>query len=352
MQIKIFMAFNYIKNIDWNSFRGDSSQFSFIFEHDDQFTNLVQCCRKTAYLIRSLTIYTMTCGALGHPGGSFSDADFLSVLFNYILRYKSCEPGWDKRDVFYLSKCHACPSLYATLSLFGYFDPAELKTYGTFGSMLESHPDMHKTPGIELSGGSLGQIPGVAVGRALAIKEKGPDHYGRMVYTLVGDGECDEGSVWEAFMSASQYGLDNLVFIIDYNKVQAKGFVSDDMGLEPFRDKLQAFGLDVYEVKNGHDAAEIINTFNTLLANRRGKSIAVILNTVKGYPIEACLFNPNWHTSAPRSVDMAGKWLEELWMKHGRPLGINHEAVNELLQGIQVAPPIHERIDSFEDKQA
>lgn len=346
------MVFKFFKNLSWSEFREDSSRFSFVFESDDEFLPLVRQCQYTAYLIRSLAIHTMTSGALGHPGGSFSDAEFLSVLYNYILRYRADDPHWDQRDVFYLSKCHACPSLYATLSVFGYFAPSQLKTYGTFGSMLESHPDMHKTPGIEISGGSLGQIPGIAVGRALAIKQKGPDHYGRMVYTLVGDGECDEGSVWEAFMSASQYGLDNLVFIIDYNKVQAKGFISDDMGLEPFKDKLEAFGMDVYNIKNGHDAAEIITTFNTLLSSRRGKPSAVILNTVKGYPVEACKFNPNWHTSAPRSIEMAAGWLEELWEKQGKKYGVPHAAVDEIAAGIEIAAPLHGCVDSFEDKQA
>jgi transketolase len=346
------MAFNFTTNLNWSAFREDSSEFSFVFEHDRDFGDLVESCEKTAFVARCLAVYTMTCGALGHPGGSFSDSDFLAVLYNYLLRYRAREPRWEKRDVFYLSKCHACPSLYAILSMFGFFDPSHLKTYGTFGSILESHPDMHKTPGIEISGGSLGQIPGVAVGRALAMKQKGPDHYGRMVYTLIGDGECDEGSVWEAFMSASQYGLDNLVFVIDYNKVQAKGFICDDMGLEPLKDKLEAFGLDVYTVRNGHDVAEIITTFNSLLSCRRGKSSVVVLNTVKGYPIETCTLNPNWHTSAPRSIAMAQDWLEELWRKQGRKLGISHDFVDGLVSDMVVAAPLHACIDKFEDKQA
>lgn len=352
--MQIFSDMVYISYINdvWKPFRKDTWRFSFVLPHRDDFRELSNNCEKTAFLLRVLSIYSMTCGALGHPGGSFSDAELLSVLYEYVLRHKADEPNWKMRDVFYLSKCHACPSTYAILALFGYFDISELKNYGTWGAMLESHPDRLKTPGIEISGGSLGQIPGVAVGRALAIKQKGPDHANRMVYSLVGDGECDEGSVWEAFMSASAYCLDNLVFVIDYNKVQAKGFVNDDMKIEPLGDKLKAFGMDVREIRNGHDVTEIINVFNDILVNRRGKPFAVILNTIKGYPVERCEYNPNWHTSAPRSKEMAREWLEELWIKDGQRMGIPHEFIESIVSDIEISKPLHGEVDKFEDRQA
>lgn len=336
----------------WTPFREDPRTFQEVLSYHPDHASLLSGCETAAYLIRSMAVCSMTCGSLGHPGGSFSEADFLAVLYNYILRYDPKNPDWRFRDVFYLSKCHACPGLYAALALFGYFPIEWLKSYGTWGGPLESHPDRKKTPGIEISGGSLGQIPGVAAGRALAIRQLGPDHNNRMVYALLGDGECDEGSVWEAFMAAGHYGLDNLVFIIDYNKVQAKGFVHDDMTIEPLADKLRSFNLQVWEVKNGHDIEEIVSTFNLLRINRRGRPHAVILNTVKGYSVDMCRFNTNWHTSAPRSIDQAADWLHEIWRGSGRRLGIPGSFVERLIAGIEIMPPLHDNPDAVKDNQA
>jgi transketolase len=256
------------------------------------------------------------------------------------------------RDVFYLSKCHSAPALYTALALYGYFPIQKLKYFGAWGSGLESHPDWLVTPGIEVSGGSLGQIPGVAVGRALAIRQNGPDHNDRMIYTLVGDGECNEGSVWEAFMAAGHYKLDNLVFVVDYNKVEAKGFISQDMSLEPLADKFRAFNFQVFETQNGHDVAELVDAFNRIGAQRRGKPTALILNTIKGKKVRECQYNPNWHTSAPRNVESAGLWLEELWDQDGRRLGIPQEFHRALTQAIEIVPPVHDNPDQMHDRQA
>lgn len=352
MQILLVMVFSFAHKCGFSCIRENCRHFNFVFPYQREYQELMTSCERAAYVIRCLSVYSMASGALGHPGGTFSEAEFLAVLYNYVLRHDSSSPDWETRDVFYLSKCHACPGLYATLSMFGYFPEEWLATYGTWGSNLESHPDRNKTPGVEVSGGSLGQVPSVAVGRALAIKQSGPDHNGRMVYVLVGDGECDEGSVWEAFMAAGHYGLDNLVFIIDYNKVQAKGFVCDDMSLEPLADKLAAFNLDVKVVNNGHDVSEIVDCFNSIKTQRRGKPTAVILNTVKGYPVEMCEYNPNWHTSAPRSVGQAAAWLDELWEKSGRRLGIDKSVVDSLVDQIVVAGPLNGNPDKIDDKQA
>jgi len=323
-----------------------------VFSHHKDYADLVEQTETLAYLIRSYAVYSMTCAALGHPGGSFSEAELLAVMYNYVLRYDSKEPKWPVRDVFYLSKCHACPGLYAALALVGYFPVGDLTRYGAWDSHLESHPDSTTTPGIEISGGSLGQIPGVAVGRALGIRRHGPDQGDRMVYVLIGDGECNEGSVWEAFMAAGHYQLDNLVFIIDNNKVQAKGFVQQDMSIEPLADKLAAFNLQSWEVSNGHNVAELVDLFNALHTQRRGKPNAVILNTIKGKDIGMCQYNPNWHTSAPRTVEAAQQWLRELWERHGCRLGIPAEFHQALSEAIQVVPPLHDNPDKIVEKQA
>lgn len=336
----------------WKPFRRRTTALVDVLPFHGDYPLLLKNCETFAYLIRSYTTYSMTCAALGHPGGSFSEAEFLAVLYNYVLRFDAANPRWPMRDIFYLSKCHACPGLYTTLALCGYFPLRDLKGYGCWDSHLESHPDWLRTPGIEISGGSLGQIPGVAAGRALALRRNGPDHADRMVYVLVGDGECNEGSVWEAFMAAGHYKLDNLVVVIDYNKVQAKGFVSQDMSIEPLADKLRAFNLDVSEVHNGHDVSELVGVFTRLRQKRRGKPLAVILNTIKGKKVGECQYNPNWHTSAPRNAETAGQWLEELWEQDGRRLGIPPEFPRMLYRAIEIVPPVHSNPDHITEKQA
>ncbi|MFZ5832134.1 MAG: transketolase [Planctomycetota bacterium] len=336
----------------WRPFRDNLHRFQEVFPYHEDFGRLIRETETLAYLVRSYTVHEMTCAALGHPGGSFSEAEFLSVMYNYVLRFDPQQPAWPMRDVFYLSKCHACPGLYTVLALFGYFPIGDLPRYGAWDSHLESHPDCNTTPGIEISGGSLGQIPGVAVGRALGLARRGPDHADRMVYALLGDGECQEGSVWEAFMAAGHYKLDNLVFVIDYNKVEAKGFLRSDMGIEPLVDKLAAFNLQPYETRNGHNVAELVDVFNTIHTNRRGKPAAVILNTVKGKKVSCCQYNPNWHTSAPRETGMAQDWLMELWERDGRRLGIPVGFPQRLGDTMEVVPPLYENPDPVIDKQA
>ena len=336
----------------WKPFRSNFLRRYDCLPFHEDYPELLHSTEVLAYLIRSYTVWEITCAALGHPGGSFSEAECLAVMFNYALRFNPEEPHWPMRDVFYLSKCHAAPALYTALSLHGYFPLERLKYYGAWGSGLESHPDRLVTPGIEVSGGSLGQIPGVAVGHALAIRHNGPDHGDRMVYVALGDGECNEGSVWEAFMAAGHYRLDNLAFLIDYNKVEAKGFISQDMSLEPFADKLRAFNLDVYATHNGHDVAELVSVFDRMNAERRGKPQALILNTIKGKKVRECQYNPNWHTSAPRDAATAGQWLEELWDQDGRRLGIPEEFPRALTRAIEIVPPAHDNPDQIMDRQA
>ncbi len=336
----------------WRPFRERTTVLTDVLPFHAEYPAVLRNCEILAYLIRSYTTHSMTCAALGHPGGSFSEAEFLAVLYNYVLRFDAAHPKWPMRDVFYLSKCHACPGLYTTLALFGYFPMRDLGGYGCWDSHLESHPDWLRTPGIEISGGSLGQIPGVATGRALALRRNGPDHGDRMVYVLLGDGECNEGSVWEAFMAAGHYRLDNLVFVIDYNKVQAKGFLSQDMSIEPLAGKLRAFNLDVHEIHNGHDVSELVDTFTRLRQKRCGKPLAVILHTVKGKKVGECQYNPNWHTSAPRNAETAGRWLQELWEQDGRRLGIPPEFPRALAAAVEIVPPVHANPDHIFEQQA
>jgi len=335
----------------WTPFRSDTLGRVDCLPFHAEYPELLRNTETLAYLIRSYTTWEMTCGALGHPGGSFSEAEFLAVLFNYVLRFDPAHPDWPMRDVFYLSKAHACPAVYTVLALFGYFPVEKLKGYGSWDSGLESHPDSKVTPGIEVSGGSLGQIPGVAVGRALALRFNGPDHGDRMVYALLGDGECNEGSVWEAFMAAGHYKLDNLVFVIDYNKVEAKGFIAQDMSLEPLADKLRAFNLDVRETQNAHDVSELVDLFTRLSSQRHGKPTAVILNSVKGKKVRDAQYNPNWHTSAPRNAEAAGLWIREIWEQDGRRLGIPEAFPEALTAAIEIVPPLHESPDTITDRQ-
>ena len=317
----------------------------------DEHADLLRNTEKLAYLIRTYTTWEMTCAGLGHPGGSFSEAELLAVLFNYALRFDASDPDWSMRDVFYLSKGHACPAVYTVLSLFGYFPLERLKYYGAWGSGLESHPDLTETPGIEISGGSLGQIPGVAVGRSLGMRFSGPDQGDRMIYVLMGDGECNEGSVWEAFMAAGHYKLDNIVFIIDYNKVSAKGFLAQDMSLEPLADKLRAFNLSVFDIRNGHDISELVDVFNVISAQRRGRPAAIIVNTVKGKKVDQAQYNVNWHTSAPRDAAAAGLWIDEIWEHDGKRLGIP-KAFPEAIKAItEIVPPLHDAPDNITDRQ-
>jgi transketolase len=336
----------------WRPWRADTRLSLDCLPHHEDYAELLRNTETLTYLIRSYTVYEMTCGALGHPGGSFSEAEALAVLYNYALRFDAADPNWPMRDVFYLSKCHACPALYSVLAVFGYFPMEYLRGYGTWDSHLESHPDMRVTPGIEVSGGSLGQIPGVAVGRAMGIRRNGVEHNDRTVYCLLGDGECNEGSVWEAFMAAGHYRLDNLVFLIDSNKVQAKGFVAQDMGVEPLADKLEAFNLDVCETENGHDVDELVEVFNAVRHGRRGRPIAVILSTIKGKKVRQCQYNPNWHTSAPRSAEQARDWLRQIWQQDGERLGIPKAFPDALAGAIEIAAPAHDNPDQISEKQA
>lgn len=233
----------------------------------------------------------------GHPGGSLSVCDILSVLYNKILNVDPSNPDDPKRDRFVLSKGHACPALYSVLALKGYFPTDLLKTLRKPDSILQGHPDMKHVPGIDMSTGSLGQGISAACGMALSAKISG-DSY--RVYAICGDGEIEEGQVWEAAMFAAHYKLNNLCAVIDYNGLQIDGDVHKVMNPSPIDEKFKAFGWNVIVI-DGHDYDQIENAF--LAAKESDKPTAVIAKTVKGKGVSYMENVASWHGNAPKEPD-------------------------------------------------
>jgi len=278
----------------------------------DEITRL----EEIAYQIRRLSVEMITYGQWGHIGGSFSIAEVLACLYFREMENAPDVPDWPQRDRFVLSKAHAVPALYAALALRGYFPVEEIYTYCELGGRLEPHMDMRRTPGLEASGGPLGQGLSIAVGMALGFRFL-ENPYNR-VYCLLGDGECNEGQVWEAAMSAAHYHLDNLIAIIDYNKVMAKGFVWELMSIEPLVDKWRAFGWEVLEV-DGHDIEAVLGVLHQARRVRvHGQPIVIIAHTVKGRGVRETEFNYKWHTSHP-PPEVADAMLRELARNYGWP---------------------------------
>jgi transketolase len=269
---------------------------------------------EAAYQIRRLSIEMITYARWGHPGGSLSLADILAVLYFQVMDIDPRNPKWEERDRLFLSKAHCSPALYAALALKRYYPLEKIYTYCE-PEGLEGHTDMTRTQGIESSGGPLGMGLSVAVGAAYGLRLK--ENPRSRVFCLLGDGELNEGNVWEAAMAAAQYRLDNLLAIVDYNKVMAKGFVWELMGIEPLVDKWVAFGWDVLEV-DGHDLDSLAETFHRARwIQPRGKPIVVIAHTVKGRGIEMAEFNYKWHTHAPEP-EIADAMLRSLSHRYNR----------------------------------
>ena len=242
-------------------------------------------------------------------------ADILAVLYFHVMDIDPKKPRWEERDRLILSKAHTSPALYAALCLKGFFPPEDIYTYCEPGG-LEGHTDMRRTAGIESSGGPLGMGLSVAVGCACGLRLK--ENPRSRVFCLLGDGELNEGNVWEAAMAAAHYHLDNLIAVVDYNKVMAKGFVWDLMSIEPLVEKWTAFGWDVLEV-DGHDLEALAGTFyRARWIQPRGKPIVVIAHTVKGRGIEMAEFNYKWHTHAPEP-EIADAMLRSLSRRYNRP---------------------------------
>ena len=234
----------------------------------------------------------------GHPGGSLSAADLFTYLYFKELNVDPKNPKWEDRDRFVLSKGHTAPGLYAALALRGFFPEEDLLTLRHIGSYLQGHPNMNETPGVDMSTGSLGQGISAAAGMALAAKCQGKTC---RVYSLLGDGEIQEGQVWEAFMFAHHYKLDNLCVIIDNNGLQIDGNVADVMSPYPIPDKLRAFGFAVTEI-DGHDFDQIEAAF-AQARETKGVPFAIVMKTVKGKGVSYMENNAGWHGKAPNDEE-------------------------------------------------
>ncbi len=261
---------------------------------------------KQANIIRRHIIAMIGEAKSGHPGGSLSAADIVTTLYFHEMRVKNDEPKWEDRDRFVLSKGHAAPVLYAALAEKAFFPVDELMTLRKINSRLQGHPSMKHLPGVEMSTGSLGQGLSAANGMAIAGKLDKKEY---RVYALMGDGEIQEGQIWEAAMAAAHYKLDNLVGILDHNGLQIDGPTEDVMSPEPVADKWRAFGWHV-EVINGHDFKEIIAALDKA-KKVKGQPTMIIANTVKGKGVSFMENQVGWH-GAPPSAEQVGQALAEL----------------------------------------
>ena len=244
----------------------------------------------------------------GHPGGSLSAADIFTYLYFNEMNVNPEKPDWEDRDRFVLSKGHCCPSLYAVLAMKGYFDWKELESLRHVGAMLQGHPDMKSTPGVDMSSGSLGQGVSAACGMALAAKFDNKDY---RVYTVLGDGECEEGQVWEAAMFAAHNKLDNLVIFVDQNGLQIDGAVEEVCGIEPLDKKFESFGFEVAKI-DGH-SFEDIEAALIKAKTVKGKPFAILAKTVKGKGVSFMEDQVGWHGKACNDEEfkLAVKELED-----------------------------------------
>ena len=252
----------------------------------------------TACKVRMGVIESTHGAKAGHPGGSLSAADVFTYLYFQELNIDPKNPKWEERDRFVLSKGHTAPGLYAALALRGFFPVDDLPTLRHIDSYLQGHPNMNSVPGVDMSTGSLGQGISAAAGMALAAKHAGK---GCRVYALLGDGEIQEGQVWEAFMLAHHYKLDNLCAVIDNNGLQIDGPVAQVMNPYPIPEKLRAFGWEVQEI-DGHDFAQMETAF-AAARETKGRPFAILMNTTKGKGVSYMEDNADWHGKAPNDQE-------------------------------------------------
>jgi transketolase len=250
--------------------------------------------KRTAAQVRMDILLMIYEAQAGHPGGSFSAADIVTALYFRVMRIDPQKPDWPDRDRFILSKGHACPVWYAALANRGYFGRIHLHTLRKLNSLLQGHADMKKTPGVDMTVGSLGQGICAGLGMALAAKQQGKDF---RVWVVIGDGEMQEGSVWEAAMSAPKWKLDNLTVILDKNRIQNDDFVEATMPVDPVREKWQAFNWHTIEI-DGHDMSQIVEALEAA-RSFKGQPTIIIANTVKGKGVSFMENVPAWHGKAP-----------------------------------------------------
>lgn len=265
-------------------------------------TELADIAKQT----RRYIIEMITSAKSGHPGGSLSAVEILVTLFFDVLRHDPGNPKWADRDRFILSKGHACPVLYAVMAECGYTPVDELKNLRKLGSIYQGHPDVRFIPALEASTGSLGEGLSLGIGMALAARlNQSPSR----TYVVLGDGEIQEGQIWEAAMFAPDHGIDNLVVIVDYNKIQLDGFVKDILPLEPIDDKWRSFGWNVLDI-DGHSIPALQDAFANAAATK-GKPTVIIAQTIKGKGVSFMENNPKFHGTAPTD-DEAKRALQEL----------------------------------------
>ena len=272
----------------------------------------IQELEKKARKIREDIIEEVYSAKSGHPGGSLSIADILTVLYFREMKINSENPNWEDRDRFVLSKGHCSPALYSCLANRGFFPVEDLKTFRNINSYLQGHPDKNKVPGVDMTTGSLGQGLSAANGMAIAGKMDKKDY---RVYCILGDGEIEEGQIWEAAMAANKYKLDNLCVIVDNNNLQIDGTIEEVMSSYPIDEKFRSFGFQVINI-DGHDIEEIIKAFE-VAKNVKGKPTCIIAKTIKGKGVTFMENQAGWHGKAPN---------EEQY----------NQAISEMRQGGQV----------------
>ena len=254
----------------------------------------VEELEKMAKQVRKGIIEAVYSNQSGHPGGSLSVADILTVLYFKEMNIDEKNPNWSDRDRLVLSKGHCSPALYSCLANRGFFPVEDLKTFRNINSYLQGHPDKNKVPGVDMTTGSLGQGLSVANGMAIAGKMDGKNY---RVYCILGDGEIEEGQIWEAAMAANKYQLDNLCVIIDNNNLQIDGTIEEVMSSYPIDEKFRSFGFEIIKI-DGHDITEIIKAFD-VAKNVKGKPTCIIAKTIKGKGISFMENQVGWHGKAP-----------------------------------------------------
>ena len=269
--------------------------------------NIEELTQKTVE-IRKGIIDAVYSAQSGHPGGSLSIADILTVLYFYEMNIKPENPNWEDRDRLILSKGHCSPALYSCLAYRGYFPVEDLRTFRKIDSYLQGHPDKNKVPGVDMTTGSLGQGLSVANGMAIAGKMNGKNY---RVYCILGDGEIEEGQIWEAAMTSNKYKLDNLCVIVDNNNLQIDGTIEEVMSSYPIDEKFKSFGFQIINI-NGHDIEEIIKAFE-VAKNVKGKPTCIIAKTMKGKGVSFMENQVGWHGKAPskEQYEQAIKELDE-----------------------------------------
>ena len=255
--------------------------------------------KRRAAQLRKVALTMIYEAQSGHPGGSLSAADFVAALYFSEMRIDPKNPKWEDRDRFVLSKGHVCPIQYAALGVLGYFPEEQLHTLRKEGSILQGHPDMKKCPGIDISTGSLGQGFACGAGMALAAKRDGKDY---RVFVVIGDGESQDGEIWEAAQVCNKYQLDNLVVFCDYNNLQLDGTCDEVMPVLDLAKKFEAFGFETYDI-NGNSMEEIVATLDAIRESKNGKPKFILGRTVKGKGVSYMENVCGWHGKAPNQAE-------------------------------------------------